>query len=543
MFFMLFNYYYYYFIKSVTTFFHWKLIEEKKEVAFSRNKEKKNTMNTFTKECLYFGTDPAYFAKAHGKFDYVNLDTVEYGEPLKKKPATRRLMAEENKDLVMPSIPCSDLKIEHYGPETLPPDTEVPSQLKSPLIKVPEDSKEIAFTGVRSGVRSGLIPIDGKWYRLKGCGNNDQGFPTRDIVSSGKPTGEKEIRGCAYDYTTSREIIWTDKITTALAEKDANLKCANRSVPGWWVYSIPDAPFPSIPRCCGVFETYGDRRLCTHLLHGLEKLLPVLFPGDTFKKQEASIMPLFDGSRVTGDQNDPITATHIALLCELPCVNAAKAPLEVPSLLSTGIPFPENYSIDSRWKPLWNQFSDDLVRACKSSSSAKIPLGYIYDRLGAEAGAILRILHDKKISWGTFRDDLATHCNAHGNNVVVLPPAKDGEDNAWWIAPLDFDMSFAKSEHWDKESFESEIVPLEISSMKFTIGGDSESNSGVSEGALALPAPLSVLVCALRDTAVSGFTRGYEGSEKLNIECSPSDIEKAKGIIGLALIITANIIS
>ena len=32
------------------------------------------------------------------------------------------------------------------------------------------------FPGVASGIRSALILVEGKWYRLKGCGNNDEGF-------------------------------------------------------------------------------------------------------------------------------------------------------------------------------------------------------------------------------------------------------------------------------------------------------------------------------------------------------------------------------
>lgn len=501
-------------------------------------------MDTFTKEYLYFGTDPAYFAQAKGVFDYVKMDTAKYGEPLKKKPRTRRPMTEENKDLVMPGLPCPDMEIEHNPPEAVPPESEVPSEFKAPLIKVPEKSESIIITGVRSGVRSGLVHINGKWYRLKGCGNNDQGFPTRALNSNGVATGEQEIRGCAYDYTTAREIIWTNRITSVLEKKDANLKCANRSLPGWWKYTLDNAPFPSIPRCCGLFETYGDRRLCTHLLHGIEKLLPMLVPEDIFKSQLTKFTSLFDPSRLTGDESEPIMPTPVAALCELPrAKDATKVPLEVPSLLSECLPFPENFSVDARWKPVWDQFANDLLNACKSSSSANIPLAYIYDRLGAEVGAILRIMHDNKISWGTFRDDLATHCNAHGNNVVVFPPAQPGKDNAWWLGPLDFDMTFSRCEHWDEKSFETEIVPVEFSSMKMTIGGDSEANSGVSEGATTIPGPLSVLVSTLRDSAVNGLVRGYEDSEKAHVERDQNDIEKAKAIMGLALILTADVIS
>lgn len=32
---------------------------------------------------------------------------------------------------------------------------------------------------VASGVRSALVKLEGNWYRLKGCGNNDDGFVVR----------------------------------------------------------------------------------------------------------------------------------------------------------------------------------------------------------------------------------------------------------------------------------------------------------------------------------------------------------------------------
>jgi hypothetical protein len=34
---------------------------------------------------------------------------------------------------------------------------------------------------------------------------------------------------------------------------------------GWFEYDIPDAPYPSVKRCCALYETKGERRLGTHL--------------------------------------------------------------------------------------------------------------------------------------------------------------------------------------------------------------------------------------------------------------------------------------
>ena len=458
-------------------------------------------------------------------------------------------MTEENKNLVMPGLPCTDIAFKTYATGALPPEHELPPQLRTPSIKVPEGNPNVSMVGLRSGVRSGLVPINGKWYRLKGCGNNDQGFPTRKVKGS-----EVEIRGCSYDYVAAREVYWTNRASDVLAAKLPGAKCANRPAPGWWTYSLAAAaagaadgntPFPSIKRCCGVFETFGDRRLCTHLFHGLELLLPVLFPGDSSKAITERLVPLFDASRLCDGDDDgnttaEISSTPMALLCGLPCMSAVGVPLELSP--STTLAFPEEMA-DKQWEPLWTHFADNFARTCKDSGTTTVPIAYIYDRLGAEAGAFLRVFHNNKISWGTYRDDLAAHCNAHGNNLVVLPPAPCGKDNVWWTAPLDFDMAFGEDELWRGLSFEDDVVAVEYLSMKMTVGGDAEANSGVAEGALALPGPLSILVSALRDTAVSGFVRSYEDIEKTHLKCSESDIEKAKAIIGMALILSSKVIA
>ncbi len=45
--------------------------------------------------------------------------------------------------------------------------------------------------------------------------------------------------------------------------------------------------------------------------------------------------------------------------------------------------------------------------------------------LGRESGEVLRLLHSHGINWGTYTDLLATHCNAHSNNFVLIPPGDD----------------------------------------------------------------------------------------------------------------------
>ena len=47
---------------------------------------------------------------------------------------------------------------------------------------------------------------------------------------------------------------------------------------GLWKYQLSEEPLPLLTKYCGLFETLGERRLGSHLVPGLESLLPDLFP-------------------------------------------------------------------------------------------------------------------------------------------------------------------------------------------------------------------------------------------------------------------------
>ena len=53
------------------------------------------------------------------------------------------------------------------------------------------------------------------------------------------------------------------------------------------------------------------------------------------------------------------------------------------------------------------------------SSSVVLLLAW---RLGYECGRVQCLLRSNGVSWGTYPDSMGTHCNAHANNMVVLPP-------------------------------------------------------------------------------------------------------------------------
>lgn len=55
--------------------------------------------------------------------------------------------------------------------------------------------------------------VKGELYRLKGCGNLDQGFP---LESMPYPEDTLEVRGCQFKTTVFRELYFQDKVNQIL---------------------------------------------------------------------------------------------------------------------------------------------------------------------------------------------------------------------------------------------------------------------------------------------------------------------------------------
>ena len=101
-------------------------------------------------------------------------------------------------DVLVPGIPALDLVC--AAPTGPSHDTsDWPEFLRQPLVKVAPEAPEAAKDGeappkaVASGVRSALVKLDGVWYRLKGCGNNTEGFTVRE--SRGQHGTWRDVRG------------------------------------------------------------------------------------------------------------------------------------------------------------------------------------------------------------------------------------------------------------------------------------------------------------------------------------------------------------
>lgn len=106
-----------------------------------------------------------------------------------------------------------------------------PKLFQIPLIKEINGN----IHGFSSGIRSGIIPFEGYYYRLKGCGNNYDKFPLEKVtfpkqvlytpIDNQTQTQFYEIRGCTFENTTMHELIYTHKINKILQQ--INFSIAN----------------------------------------------------------------------------------------------------------------------------------------------------------------------------------------------------------------------------------------------------------------------------------------------------------------------------
>ena len=190
---------------------------------------------------------------------------------LRKRPLA--CLGEGYNEVVVPAMPALDWKAE--ASEGLRRDW-APEICNMPLLKVSrtgEDAKApSAVRGVASGIRSALVKARGRWFRLKGCGNRDEGF----LVEVKGDKGEQTLRGCCFKHTADTELRMTQLACEVLAA--ASLDCANHPLGCYCYTPQPSWPLQKISRYCAVFETCSNARLGDHLLGGLLKLLPHILP-------------------------------------------------------------------------------------------------------------------------------------------------------------------------------------------------------------------------------------------------------------------------
>eukprot|EP00026_Physarum_polycephalum_P006469 Phypoly_transcript_06512.p1 GENE.Phypoly_transcript_06512~~Phypoly_transcript_06512.p1 ORF type:complete len:541 (+),score=92.99 Phypoly_transcript_06512:100-1722(+) len=380
--------------------------------------------------------------------------------------------------------------------------------------------------GFHSGRRSGLVCIEGEWYRLKGCGDAENGITTKEVEDgSGKFS---EIRGVMFENTSTREIYITQMVNSALQQY--SMFSANEPL-AYWKY---ETEWP-VQCTCGIFKTYGDRRLNDHVLLGLETLLPFLVDESVVE----SIHAQFLAQRTSENEVLPTWLAAMDDTNNLIDLRAAQLREHSPNNITKLI---QDFGDKELLEANFTILDEGLQRISVSLLPA------LYWRLGWEVGKILHIIHNAQISWGTYPDKLGMHCNAHPNNLVLLPPRTDTDNDSPDIyvpllAPLDFDMAFTEKSVTSLAYVDTfrQLLDTEVRSMRLALAGDSELNTG-TRGVALLPSAYLPLKWGLRDTLVRGFDTGY--SSELNAKCEIIEYDMLfRAVLEFALVVSKDVVA
>eukprot|EP01123_Difflugia_compressa_P012711 TRINITY_DN5553_c0_g1_i1.p1 TRINITY_DN5553_c0_g1~~TRINITY_DN5553_c0_g1_i1.p1 ORF type:complete len:234 (+),score=46.04 TRINITY_DN5553_c0_g1_i1:72-704(+) len=199
--------------------------------------------------------------------------------------------------------------------------------------------------------------------------------------------------------------------------------------------------------------------------------------------------------------------------------------------------------VDKKWMPIWEESCRFIKtylsrQGCNKSGSL---LAHIYWRLGRECGIICKTLANNNISWGTYEDPIGFHCNAHLNNLVLLPQGgsllEDKKKTvSSLLAPLDFDMAFIKESFTRDQNTWNEWMTLEKNGMKMVIAGDAETSTGVTTSA-KLTKGFQLLKTALRDTMLLAYNDAVNNIPDKHPPL-PDKEDALHALLKLALIIT-----
>ena len=443
-------------------------------------------------EDLYFGDKYGYLYPCTGIFrsykkEYIHQDDINkesVAEALKYSDDLSYIKP-EYKDAYVPVVPETNI---HFKNENLKDDEneKIDSILSQPLIKAKEIKDYPYYKCIISGHRSAVIkdPKTCVYYRLKGCGNDELGF---NIKKTEGVMVEIVTRGSQYDSTCFRELFYSEKADENL--KKLNFRCANYPI-GFWKYGkdlhilpkenikIEDLPklenqMPEVDKYCGIFRTLGDKRLRTHLLCGLEKILEVISTICTSKQlinEEImnEIKKIYPQNRLPNEFETYKTIKFFGpdpkisyeewykkpvyekkhydsiISCEI-----LKKEIKENKNLKIFIDTCENYDelytllsekLSEKHKTMAKNIIDKMKNDQKNGKKFFETLLNIYIRIGYEVGKIKRCFQDANINWGSYVDRGASyHCNAHSNNLVVLP-----QGNETLLSPLDLDLAFGK---------------------------------------------------------------------------------------------------
>eukprot|EP00004_Rigifila_ramosa_P008594 TRINITY_DN1984_c0_g2_i2.p1 TRINITY_DN1984_c0_g2~~TRINITY_DN1984_c0_g2_i2.p1 ORF type:complete len:678 (-),score=146.88 TRINITY_DN1984_c0_g2_i2:135-2168(-) len=476
-----------------------------------------------TADEVYFGSRAVVLAAVPG--EVVAFAAGEWAESAAPEDVARVVERAQRLgpagDIVVPAIPALDIVRVAAGgaakgaakgegvDEALP--QELPQELQVPLIKVAGGP---GLAGVASGVRSALVKCGGAWFRLKGCGNNADGFvvrtnaakPSTAHVPEGARAAWRDIRGSAFPHTALRELAMSARVGQVLAA--AGVVGCNTAPCGMAVYSGPEQqPLgPGWATACVIERTLGDRRLGTHVLAGLEVILPRLvgrvdtaallevFPPARPGRESGDVCQVATTAELVTDYMLPVFAARVAADTpgqrgfawpDLPRDETTLADLRRGSRGSAGsggsgkqerawverapaagdgFPFQFTNSgarpMSKGWQGEWAAAAAELASVLEEleeraggAGGGESVLAYLFERIGWEAGRMIGAMHQARISWGTYQDAMCHpdqyHCNAHANNLAVVAPGAGG---GALLGLLDLDMAFEETTFVDMET-------------------------------------------------------------------------------------------
>eukprot|EP00930_Biecheleria_cincta_P096701 TRINITY_DN88510_c0_g1_i1.p1 TRINITY_DN88510_c0_g1~~TRINITY_DN88510_c0_g1_i1.p1 ORF type:complete len:962 (+),score=135.46 TRINITY_DN88510_c0_g1_i1:366-3251(+) len=509
-------------------------------------------------EDLFFGRIPVVLSPVPGEVQELphswkapEINDCKRQVALRRRGPLSSGVGESHTNVVVPALPALDWEREGASPASESA-SRWPMELKCmPLMKVQRSSLAAlapsSLCGVASGIRSALVRSQGKWWRLKGCGNRDEGFP----LEAKGDRGELNIRGCCFRHTADTELRMTALAVEAL--NAANLDCANKAVGSYRYTSDPEWPLPQLERFCAVFETLGNARLGDHLLAGLLKLLPHLVP---LPKHGFSALRTAIAVGRGAEPGKELFATADLVCCGMATADVAgqlslaKVSLEevVPPTASseTGVTLAIPIDLQEIWDGARERLVANWDAPCAAGEASL--LLWLAWRLGWECGATLRALHASGISWGTYPDAMGIHCNAHVNNLVVKPP-RAGRSNTF-LAALDFDMAFTREvfvpeackshSNMGLDSFDG-VLAFEVAmGMQTVLSGSDFTSTGVSNS-VQVPESHKALEIAMRDTLVTACDAAYIGGEDSHPLRSSAMQAVAHDLIRIALCLTSDV--
>ena len=541
----------------------------------------------FGSDEIYFGTKPVHLQPVPGqavRYDhkawYPSIEEADIERAVSRAfPGCKGRLGSALADVVIPAVPAVDIVCRS-------PSTDVsmwPAFLQKPLLKVkrPQPGEPKAYA---SGVRSAVVKIKEKWYRLKGCGNNDEGFIVRHLKGGGGAVADPEmttryIQGSAFAATAARELHMTSMLDEKLQKQ--NIPGCNKAL-GYYRYSAPNKPLGGrITPCCIVEETVGDRRLGTHVLGGIEMILPRLVDENVLN--ETSLLAIYPEKRPgRGHPASLVTAQelmtdYMIAKCNVPPHESHGLPTGYPDLprdhtlfgTFRTTPLPETapdktelppqltrtgpQKADPRWSTLWKENCERLTASLEELKDSGKPsvLAYLFSRIGYECGQFLHHLHAMKVSWGTYQDAICLpsqwYCNAHANNLVVNPEGTAGQS---FLSYLDLDMAFSADtflDTWgegkvgltDKE-FNDLLFIEHVNFMEVIVGSDASNGlpQVAKEHVRSYGEKIKLLQTGLYDTLLQGYMNAYFDDPNYSVcEYDPALQKAAYCIIRLAIIV------